>query len=386
MYQIPLTPEQVEIAGKMVNAGTLVQMVDFDALEAAGVANARGRADLIEYLDGLGFTAEEMIEAESRGRLFGLAGDVLQWSGRPTHSLRAAADALGVAVDDVAYAWTTLGLTVAGLDDLVLSQADVDALATWVRISEAVGDDAAFGLLRVLGATMARLAEAESAMIRAGNPDIQITHTHDELATAQAYRGVADLIPRIGAMIDTIHRHHLGGARRHFEGVIRDESASVVCGIGFADLTGFTALTQILTPAELSTLLNEFNATVTDVVHSDGGRVVKFIGDEVMWVSSTPELLAKAAVDLVEHPKAREAGLQVRAGLGYGEALAINGDYFGTAVNLAARLAAAASPGQILAAPAVYDALPQWPAIAQDPLTLKGFDTPITPYDLHADR
>ena len=58
-------------------------MVDFDALEAAGIANARQRVGLIEYLDGLGFTADEMIEAERRGRLFGLAGDALQWSGRP---------------------------------------------------------------------------------------------------------------------------------------------------------------------------------------------------------------------------------------------------------------------------------------------------------------
>ena len=43
---------------------------------------------LIEYLDSLGFTAEEMVEAERRGRLFGLAGDALQRSGRPTYSLR----------------------------------------------------------------------------------------------------------------------------------------------------------------------------------------------------------------------------------------------------------------------------------------------------------
>ena len=89
-------------------------MVDFDALEAAGIANARERAGLIEYLDSLGFTAEEMVEAEGRGRLFGLAGDVLAWSGPPTYSLRTAADALGVAVDDVAHAWALLGLTVAG--------------------------------------------------------------------------------------------------------------------------------------------------------------------------------------------------------------------------------------------------------------------------------
>ncbi len=361
-------------------------MVDFDALEASGVADARARARLIEYLDSLGFTAEEMVEAEGRGRLFGLAGDALQWSGRPTYSLRTAADALGVDVDEVATAWAVLGLTVADLDQLALSQADVDALATWVGIRETLGSDAASGLLRVLGATMARLAEAEAAMIRAGSPGIHITYTHDELATAQAHRAAAEFIPGIGAMIDVVHRHHLSGARTHFEGVARDESASVVCGVGFADLSGFTELTQVLTPVELSALLNEFDATVTEVVRSDGGRVVKFIGDEVMWVSSTPELLARAAVDLVEHPKAREAGLQVRAGLDYGELLAINGDYFGNAVNLAARLVAAASPGQILAAPAVKQALPEWPAILQNPLKLKGFDNPVTPYDLRASR
>ncbi len=190
-----------------------MQVVDFDALEAAGVGNARGRAGLIEYLDGLGFTTEEMVDAESRGRLFALCGDALQCSGRPTYSLRTAADALGVAVDDVAHAWAALVLTVAGLDHLALSQADVDALATWVGVRQEVGDDAAFGLLRVLGASMARLAEAESTMIRAGKRDIRITHTRDELATAQAYRAAAEFIPGIGAMIDAVHRNQLGGAR-----------------------------------------------------------------------------------------------------------------------------------------------------------------------------
>jgi class 3 adenylate cyclase len=156
----------------------------------------------------------------------------------------------------------------------------------------------------------------------------------------------------------------------------------MVCGVGFADLSGFTALTQTLTSTELSTMLTEFGGTVADVVHADGGRVVKFIGDAVMWVSATPELLAKAAVDLVSHPLARKAGLQVRAGLAYGELLAINGDYFGNPVNLAARLVDAASPGQILAAADVRDELPDWPATVQDPLLLKGFDAPVTAYEL----
>jgi class 3 adenylate cyclase len=62
----------------------------------------------------------------------------------------------------------------------------------------------------------------------------------------------------------------------------------------------------------------------------------------------------------------------------------INGDYFGNPVNLAARLVAAAQPRQVLAAADVHAALPDWPAIAQDSLTLKGFDAPVTAYELHA--
>jgi class 3 adenylate cyclase len=268
-------------------AGTLGRVSDppdVGELQAAGIANPRERADLIKYLDELGFTVEEMAEAERRGRLFGLAGDVLAWSGRPIYTLQGAAEELGISADDVARAWSLLGLTVAGPDVPVLSQADVDALATWLALKAVVGEDGAHGLLRVLGAAMARLAEAEGTMIRAGTPDIQMNYTHDELATAQAYRAVAEFVPRLGSLIDVVHRHHLTSARTYFEGVLRDSSSSVECGIGFADLSSFTALTQALTPAELSNLLTEFGATVADVVHADGGRVVKFIGDAVMWV------------------------------------------------------------------------------------------------------
>jgi len=356
--------------------------LDFEVLQAAGIANPRERADLLKYLDGLGFTVDEMVEAEGRGRLFGLAGDVLQWSGRPTYTVQTAAEELGLSAEDVAHAWALLGLTVAGLDVPVLSQADVDALRTWVALRAVVGEDGASGLLRHLGAAMARLAEAESAIIRDGMPDIQMEHTHDELATAQAYRSASEFVPRLGALIDTVHRHHLSSARTYFEGLVTDSTAGVTCGIGFADLSGFTALTQTLTPEKLSHLLTEFGAAVADVVHADGGRVVKFIGDAVLWASPTPDRLVQAAVDLVEHPKAQEADLQVRAGLAYGPVLAINGDYFGNTVNLAARLVAAAEPGQILAAAELRGKLPNWRAVAREPLTLKGFDAPVTAYDL----
>ncbi len=90
----------------------------------------------------------------------------------------------------------------------------------------------------------------------------------------------------------------------------------------------------------------------------------------------------QAAVDLVDHPGRAKPDLQVRAGLAYGTVLAINGDYFGNPVNLAARLVAAAEPGQILAAPDLHEKLPAWPAVAHGPLTLKGFDDPVPAFDL----
>jgi class 3 adenylate cyclase len=361
-------------------------VVDLEELEAAGIANARERAGLIEYLTGLGFTADEMIEAERHGRLFGLAGDALLWSGPQVYTLRTAAESIGVALADVEHGWAMLGLTVADPDTPALSQADVDGLATWVAMRMQMGPDAADGFLRVLGATVARLAEAISSMIRMSRPKMWLGLTGDELITAQVYREAAEFVPRLGAMIDAVHRQHLVSTRTFIEGVVSGPSASLECGVGFADLSGFTALTQTLTPAELSTMLTEFGATASDVVHADGGRVVKFLGDAVMWVSSNPYRLAKAALDLVDHPRAREAGLQVRAGLGYGPILAINGDYFGNAVNLAARLVAAAEPGQILASLELHEQLPDWPAIAQEPLQLKGFDEAVTSYDLSRGR
>ena len=354
-------------------------MVDFDALEAAGIANARGRAALIEYLDSLGFTAEEMVEAERRGRLFGLAGDAVRRLGQPVYSLQTAAEDLGLPIDDVARFWTMLGLAVTDADDVALSRLDFDALATCADMRTRMGDIE--GLLRLISSAGARLAEAETTLLRSSRPDFWITRSRDELTTARAWREIAELIPRIGSLLDVVHRHQLTRPNL-FENIVSDPSSSVACGVGFADLSGFTALTQVLRSAELSALLNGFSAAVSDVVKADEGRVIKFIGDAVMWVSTTPESLVQTATDLVNDPRTREAGLQVRAGLGYGPVLALNGDYFGDAVNLAARLAAAAGPGQILAAADVRDELPDWPATAQDPLTLKGFDAPVTTFDM----
>ncbi|MDT4920401.1 MAG: hypothetical protein QOI15_1303 [Pseudonocardiales bacterium] len=357
-------------------------MVDLDALTAAGIKNAHERRALLEYLDGLGFTLDEMVAAEKQGRLFALSGDGALKSGKAVHSLRTAAQAISRPLEDVQHAWAALGLTVADVDQIALSEADVEGLRTWSDLSGFVGEVTALGVLRVLGASMARFAEAVSSAIRGGVPAIQLNYTEDELATAKAYAGVTGFIPRVSHLIDVVHRQHLESARMYFEDVLRDTSPTVHAGVGFVDLSGFTSLTQLMTPEELSALLSEFSSTVSDVVHSDGGRVIKFIGDAVMWVSPTATQLATVAADLVGHSKARDAGLQVRAGLAFGPMLALDGDYYGNPVNLAARLVAAAEPGEILLSGDVHAELPDSATVATEPLTLRGFDQPVQAYVL----
>jgi class 3 adenylate cyclase len=200
-------------------------VVDLDALEAAGVPHAHARRALIEYLASLDFTAEDMVAAEQQGRLFALAGDAIVSSGRRIHSLRSAAESLGLPLADVQHAWAALGLTVSDVDQLALSPADLDGLRTWADLASLMGQDVALGVARVLGAGLARLAEAESSAIRAGVPAVQINHTRDELETARAYAGVAGFVPRIGGLIDVVHRQHIESARVYFEGVVLDTSA-----------------------------------------------------------------------------------------------------------------------------------------------------------------
>ncbi len=142
----------------------------------------------------------------------------------------------------------------------------------------------------------------------------------------------------------------------------------------------------MLTPTELSDLLVEFSGAVSDVVHADGGRVVKFIGDEVMWVTSTPELLAKwPSTSSSTHgrgrPACRYAPDSATAGAGHRRRL------LRQPVNLAARLVGGGGAGSDPRRPSdVRDELPDWPAIPLDPLILKGFESPVMAYDLHLSR
>ena len=114
--------------------------------------------------------------------------------------------------------------------------------------------------------------------------------------------------------------------------------------VGFVDLVGSTEVLRTLTVSELAAAVEPVRAvSVWDLVTAAGGRVVKLIGDEAMFVVDEPAAacrLASAMVERSPHP--------VRVGLAFGPAVALHGDYYGPTVNLAARLGRVAPPSSVV--------------------------------------
>lgn len=340
---------------------------------------AADRLALLEFLDSLGCTLDEMVVSDRQGRLFALSGDRVIRPGTRRWSTADASRETGLEAALLERFWRALGLPD---PDGTLSDEDLEALRMVAAYRALVGDDAALGLARVLGGAISRIAEAGSSAIRSGFSQVALTVSGSEVATARAYADITALVPGVVRLMDSAYRHHLDVARKHFEAVEGDTvGLTVRCGVAFADLSGFTTMSGQLELAELSTLLVGFEEHASDVVHSGGGRVVKFLGDAVMFVSSDPVRLVAIARDLVLHPAAVEVGVVVRAGCAFGEVLAQDGDYFGTPVNLAARLADSAEPGEVLVDEACAKRLGTSQSLGDgEPRVLRGFADPVPAY------
>src|SRR4029453_14301793 len=94
-----------------------------------------------------------------------------------------------------------------------------------------------------------------------------------------------------------------------------------------------------------------------DVVTASGGRVVKMIGDEVMFTVDAAEAAAEIGLALAESTRGADGLSEVRVGMAYGPLLEREGDLYGPVVNLASRMTAVAFPGTILGDDALRDEL-----------------------------
>jgi adenylate cyclase len=132
------------------------------------------------------------------------------------------------------------------------------------------------------------------------------------------------------------------------------DGAPTPVAIVFTDLEGFTQFTARFGDEAALDLLAEHHRVIGPLVRSRGGRVVKRLGDGLMLSFPSAEAAVFAALELVE---AQPVQLRLRAGVHAGEAQVTQDDLIGHDVNVAARVAASARGGQVVATVAVRDAV-----------------------------
>jgi class 3 adenylate cyclase len=116
----------------------------------------------------------------------------------------------------------------------------------------------------------------------------------------------------------------------------------------FADLSGFTALTEAHGDDEAADLAAVFYAEARALLADHGGEEVKTLGDAIMVRCDSARSAIALGLRLVQQVGAKHGFPSVRVGLHTGPAVARNGDWFGATVNVAARISGAAAGGEVL--------------------------------------
>ncbi len=321
----------------------------------AAVAHAR----LIARLRERGYSLATLRDAARSGRLaYGYLEDLFPVPAR-TRTLDEAAEETGLEPALIERIWAASGFSADSLERI--DEEDIQLLRYLAAVLEAGFPLVAFlQLVRVYGQALAQIADAEvklfhlyvhEPLMRDGVPGLEIAETMEGIA--------AELLPLASPIMDRVHQRML----QHFVGQdvvghlelegAGEELGRLRVAIAFADLAGYTRLTEEAGEEEALDVVERFVESV-EVTLPDEARVVKTIGDEVMVVGSDPAALVDWAVGF-QQLNAGERPLP-RIGVHAGETLYRDGDYYGRAVNLAARVGARAAGGEVLVTEAVVEA------------------------------
>jgi adenylate cyclase len=318
-------------------------------------------ANLRQLAEASGVAADEIDAAEADGTLgLVLIDRIVTDAGRFTKAEVQARTGLGDRADRF---WRALGFPDPAPDEKVFGPTDVEMLQlidTVLRL-ELLEEETALQLARVIGSSLERIAQSQidaiEARIDAGDPAAD-----GDLAVQRAQF----LLPTVPRILEYVWRRHLQVAarRRMVRDSIADDARRGAVSVGFADLVGFTALSQQLDERELAHVVDRFEATAYDLVATRGGRVVKMIGDEVMFEVATPVAALELALDLAAAYHGDESISDVRVGVAHGPVLAREGDLYGPTVNLASRIVSIAYPGSVVVSAEVREACADDPRFA----------------------
>jgi adenylate cyclase len=319
--------------------------------DAGGFDAAEARTFLVAK----GLSVDEIAQAEADGTLHLLVLDFLVLPKQPQYTQAEVAEQAGLSLQEAQRFWRALGFPDVAPDEVAFTDHDLNALTTVTGLIHLglTDVDVALQLARVIGQSMARIADSA--------PRPQLT-AEDSARFAElfALTGGATLDGQ-ARLLEYVWRRHMQQSLRRHALQRTEEPGQTVMAVGFADLVGFTALSQQLSEAALSEVVSRFEELAYDTVAAGGGRVVKMIGDEVMFVTKDVVAAARIALSLSDAYGGDEQLSDVRVGLACGPVLAREGDYYGPVVNLASRIVNIARPGSVLVAADVVHTLAEHP-------------------------
>ncbi len=259
----------------------------------------------------------------------------------------------GVSMERAHELWRSLGFPPTTDDEIAFVDTDVEALQTLQLLVDSglLDEQKEIALSRSMGRSFARLAEWEVAEI-ADNVLSELGDVDPALVDAVADQA----LPAMEQLQNYVWRRHLASAAGRL--LLRVENEETVgLTVGFADVVGWTRRTRSMTTEELAAMVERFEQVATTTVADAGGRIIKTIGDEVLFVADDPAAAARIALTLAEMHGLDEEFPKVRVGLGHGEVLSRFGDVFGEPVNIASRLTSLARPGRVLCDRGLADVL-----------------------------
>ncbi|HYH34363.1 MAG TPA: adenylate/guanylate cyclase domain-containing protein [Nocardioides sp.] len=272
---------------------------------------------------------------------------------RPTLNRVQVAEAAGVPLDLAEELWAQLGFPRTSDDDVAFTENDVKALTMTAELVSLgiLEPDSRAALVRTWGRSYARLAEWQAELLaglalQAERPEQRILDLVEEVT------------PRVGELQDYVWRRHLISAAQRLLPTVEEGEGAARMAVVFTDIVGYTSQSRNLTERELVALVETFEDEATRTVVAAGGRVIKTIGDEVLFVCDEPRAAVDVALELTTRGEDDEDPFpRVRAGIAFGEVTTRLGDVFGATVNVASRLTSIARPGAVLVDRGAFDAL-----------------------------
>ncbi len=256
----------------------------------------------------------------------------------------------GIAHERSVKWWRAMGFPEVPEDIPAFADVDIQMLRRLGAVSDAgmVDDESILRLARLLGASFSRIAEAQMVAVEQIVADAALATTDmSDSERADAIAGALDesvLDMLEGSLIYVWRRHLLAALGQRLE----TEDTAAECAVGFADLCGFTKLSQRVSPHQLANLVDKFEEIAFDVVSSYGGRTIKLIGDEVMFVADSLPIAVDIGLDIADRVDTIRDLPAIHTGIASGPTVAVGGDVFGPPANLASRLTTIARPGTIV--------------------------------------